>query len=148
MGGAEDAWSGLARPHPVCRRLRSCAVLPLSVVCDSRRGYKRYAGVRVSLTLFLRSFVKHRISSSFLGSFTLNSNVLALSFEIHCFSAVIFFHRIIHSDWISSNFQQFSDTSTPRNVSDSFSVILLIEIVATCLRSRKLYILCLIDKLL
>lgn len=111
MGGAEDAWSGLARPHPVCRRLRSCEVLPLSVVCDSRRGYKRYAGVRVSPTLFLRSFVKHRISSSFLGSFTLNSNVLALSFEIHCFSAVIFFHRIIHSDWISSNFQQFSDTS-------------------------------------
>lgn len=136
MGGAEDAWSGLARPHPVCRRLRSCAVLPLSVVCASRRGYKRYAGAQPdSLSPVL---CKTSCLLLVLGSFTLNTNVLALSFEIHCFSiAVIFFHRIIHSDWISS---KFSDTSFYAEKRKRFLFCYLAsEIVATCLRSRKLY---------
>lgn len=91
LGGAEDAWSGLTRPHPVCRRLRSCAVSLLSVVCATRRGYKRYAGARASLTLFLRSFVERRVSSSTQGRSPCKSSVLTLSFKkTNTFSVFLF----------------------------------------------------------
>lgn len=91
LGGAEDAWSALTRPHPVCRRLRSCAVSPFSVVCTTGRGYKRYAGARASLTL---SPVLRQTFRFFLryGRSPFTPACSRCPFKLHC-STVLFFRR-------------------------------------------------------
>lgn len=129
LGGAEDAWSGLTRPHPVCRRLRSCAVSLLSVVCATRRGYKRYAGARASLTLFLRSFVERRVSSSTQGRSPCKSSVLALSFKKRIHTLFSRFSlcgllRLVHHVLIEFPASWLTFLSTRRNVSDFSPVIL------------------------